>query len=54
MYRLHQIFFEQAERDTAFTLAFLPTFPMFDSIRHTERFKRLVDRVGVIVAPSYR
>ncbi len=45
---------EQAERDTAFTLAFLPTFPMFESIRNTERFKRLVDRVGVIVAPTHR
>jgi hypothetical protein len=40
---------EQAERDRAFTLPFLPTYPMFDGIRRTERYRRLIERVGVVL-----
>ncbi len=39
---------EQAERDRAFTLPFLPIYPMFDGIRQTERYRRLIERIGVI------
>ena len=38
----------QAETDTAFTLAWLPWFPLFDGIRRTERYQRIVERVGVV------
>jgi serine/threonine-protein kinase len=38
----------RAEADTAFTLAWLPRFPMFDSIRKTPEYADLVKRVGVI------
>jgi len=39
---------EQAERDRAFTLAFLPICPMFDGIRNNERYRQLIERVGVV------
>ena len=39
---------EQAERERAFTLPFLPTYPMFDGVRGTERYRRLIERVGVV------
>jgi tetratricopeptide (TPR) repeat protein len=39
---------EQAERDRAFTLPFIPQYPMFDGIRKTERYRRLIERVGVV------
>jgi serine/threonine-protein kinase len=39
---------EQAERDHGFTLPFIPRFPMLDGIRQTERYRRLIERVGVI------
>jgi len=41
---------DRAERERAFTLAWLPRFPMYDSIRGSARYRRLVDRVG-LVAP---
>jgi serine/threonine protein kinase/Tfp pilus assembly protein PilF len=37
--------------DTAFTLAWLPLFPMFDGIRGTEEYRRVVERVGVVRQP---
>jgi eukaryotic-like serine/threonine-protein kinase len=40
---------EQAERERAFTLPFLPTYPMFDGIRGTVRYRQLIERIGVIV-----
>ena len=39
---------QQAERDRAFTLVFLPEYPMFDGVRKTERYRRLIERVGVV------
>ena len=39
---------EQAERDRAFTLPFLPIYPMLDGIRETQRYRRLIERVGVV------
>jgi hypothetical protein len=37
-----------AEADTAFTLAWLPLFPLFEGIRGTEDYRRVVGRVGVV------
>ena len=39
---------QRAERDRAFTLVFLPEYPMFDGVRKTERYRRLIERVGVV------
>ena len=39
---------QQAERDRAFTLAFLPIYPMFDGIRGTQQYRRLIERIGVV------
>ena len=39
---------DQAERDRGFTLPWLPLWPMFDGFRKTERYRRLVDLVGVV------
>ena len=36
------------EVDTAFTLAWIPFFPLFDGIRGTEDYRRVVERVGVV------
>jgi serine/threonine-protein kinase len=37
-----------AERERAFTLPWLPRLPMFDAIRGSERYRRLIRRVGVV------
>ena len=37
-----------AEADTAFTLAWLPHTPMFDGIRGTATYRRILGRVGVV------
>jgi len=42
---------DNAAEERAFTLVFLANYPMFDSLHGNARFRRLVDRVGV-VAPS--
>ena len=34
--------------DTVFTLAWLPSFPMYDGIRTTPLYRRLIRRVGVV------
>jgi hypothetical protein len=39
---------EQAERDHAFSLPFIPLYQMLDGIRQTERYRRLIDLVGVV------
>ena len=41
----------RAEVDTAFTLGWLPRFPVFDSIRKTPEYAALVKRVGVVRPP---
>ena len=38
----------RAERDTAFTLPFMPTMISFDSLRNTPRFQALIQRMGVV------
>jgi serine/threonine-protein kinase len=42
---------DKAAEERAFTLVFPAKYPMFDSLHGSARFRRLVDRVGV-VAPS--
>ena len=39
---------DQAERDHAFSLPFIPLYHMLDGIRQTERYRRLIDRIGVV------
>jgi serine/threonine protein kinase len=34
--------------DRAFTLVFLANYPMFQSLHRSARFRRLVDRIGVV------
>lgn len=41
----------RAVDDRAFTLVFLPHYPMFDALHDNPRYKRIVDRIGV-VAPK--
>jgi serine/threonine-protein kinase len=41
----------RAEDDRAFSLAWLPRYPMFDSIRRTSRYRSLIRRVGVVETP---
>jgi len=38
---------ERAEREHAFTLPFIPVYPMFDGVRATTRYRRLIERIGV-------
>ena len=35
-------------RDHAFSLPFIPLYHMLDGIRQTERYRRLIDRIGVV------
>jgi len=39
---------EQAAQERAFTLVFLANYPMFKSLHNSARFRRLVDRIGVV------
>jgi len=39
---------QQAEHDRAFTLPFLPNLPIFDGIRRTDGYRRLIERLGVV------
>ena len=39
---------EKAAEERAFTLVFLANYPMFRSLHHSVRFRRLVDRIGVV------
>ncbi len=42
---------EKAAEDRAFTLVFLANYPMFRSLYKSARFRRLVDRIGVVPPP---
>jgi serine/threonine-protein kinase len=39
---------DQAYRDKAFTLPFVRVMPPFESIRYTQRFRKIMDEIGVI------
>jgi len=39
---------EQAAEERAFTLVFLANYPMFQSLHRSARFRRLVERIGVV------
>ena len=39
---------ESAAEERAFTLVFLANYPMFQSLHRSARFRRLVDRIGVV------
>jgi serine/threonine-protein kinase len=39
---------DQAYRDKAFTLPFVRVMAPFESIRHTQRFRKMMDEIGVI------
>ena len=39
---------ETAAQERAFTLVFLANYPMFKSLHHSARFRRLVARIGVV------
>jgi serine/threonine-protein kinase len=39
---------EAAAQERAFTLVFLANYPMFNSLHNSARFRRLVDRIGVV------
>jgi Tfp pilus assembly protein PilF len=39
---------DKAAEERAFTLVFLANYPMFDSLHGSARYRRLVDRVGVV------
>ena len=45
--RALQLLDETAE-ERAFTLVFLANYPMFNSLHKSARFRRLVDRIGVV------
>ena len=42
---------EQAAEERAFTLVFLANYRMFNSLHKSARFRRLVDRIGVVPPP---
>jgi Tfp pilus assembly protein PilF len=39
---------DTAAEERAFTLVFLANYPMFNSLHNSARFRRLVDRIGVV------
>ena len=43
---------EKAAEERAFTLVFLANYPMFRSLHKSARFRRLVDRIGVVPPPA--
>ena len=44
-------YLEKAAEEHAFTLVFLGEYPMFHGFRQNPRFRRIVDRVGVVLPP---
>ena len=43
---------DDAAEERAFTLVFLANYPMFTSLHKSARFRRLVDRIGVVQPPA--
>ena len=43
---------DEAAEERAFTLVFLANYPMFNSLHKSARFRRLVDRIGVVPPPA--
>jgi serine/threonine-protein kinase len=43
---------EKAAEDRAFTLVFLANYPMLNSLHKSARFRRLVERIGVVPPPA--
>jgi len=43
---------EEAADERAFTLVFLANYPMFNSLHKSARFRRLVERIGVVPPPA--
>ena len=43
---------DEAAEDRAFTLVFLANYPMFNSLHKSARYRRLVDRIGVVPPPA--
>ena len=44
-------YLEKAAEERAFTLVFLGEYPMFHGFRQNPRFRRIADRVGVVLPP---
>jgi serine/threonine-protein kinase len=42
---------ERGANERAFTLVFLGNYPTFDGLHHNERFRRLANRIGVVLPP---